>query len=62
MQFISRREHEGIIIGDDIHVTVLEIREGHVRLAINSPNDTPPYREETLYLERAGYARELQLH
>ena len=62
MQFISRREHEGIIIGDDIHVTVLEIREDHVRLAINSPNDTPPYWEETLYLEHAGHSRELQLH
>ena len=57
MHFISRRENEGIIIGDDIHVTVLEIHDDHVRLAINSPNDQPSYREETLFLEHA----ELQL-
>jgi len=62
MQFISRRVNEGIIIGDDIHVTVLDIREDHVRLAISSPNDNPPYWEQTLYWEHEASSRELQVH
>ncbi len=62
MQLISRRVNEGIIIGEDIHVTVLEIHEDRVRLGINSPNDIPQYWEETLYLEYEENARELQLN
>lgn len=62
MQLISRRVNEGIIIGEDIRVTVLEIHEDRVRLGINSPNDIPQYWEETLYLEYEENARELQLN
>jgi carbon storage regulator CsrA len=61
MQFVTRRVNEGIIIGDDIHVTVLDIRDDHVRLAISSPNDFPPYWEETVYLEGAERSCELQV-
>jgi carbon storage regulator CsrA len=53
MQMITRRVNEGLVIEDDIHVTVLHICRDYVRLAISSPNDTPPYREETLYWEEA---------
>jgi carbon storage regulator CsrA len=59
MRMISRRENEGVVIGDDVFVTVLDIHEDHVRLAISSPNIFPPYREETLYWV-AGERRELQ--
>ncbi len=51
MQMISRRVDEGFVIENDIHVTVLDICEDYVRLAISSPNNTLPYREETLYWE-----------
>src|SRR5262245_25150205 len=61
MRMISRRENEGVVIGDNIYVTVLDIHEDHVRLAISSPNDLPSYREETLYWEEADEPRELQL-
>lgn len=60
MEFVSRRVNEGVMIGDDIHVTVLEIHDDRVKLGITSPNDFPPYWEQTVYLEGAGRARELQ--
>lgn len=61
MQIISRRENEGLVIGEDIVVTVLEVGEDHVRLGITSPGRTPEYREETLYYQAAGTAEELEL-
>ena len=53
MQMITRRVNEGLVIDNEIHVTVLDICQDYVRLAISSPNDTPSYREETLYWEEA---------
>ena len=61
MHLISRRENEGVVIGDHIYVTVLEIREDHVRMSISSSDTCPFYREETLYLDRAENLCELQL-
>jgi carbon storage regulator CsrA len=49
MKVFSRREYEGLVIGDDISVTVLQIRDGYVRLAISCPRLTPTYWEETLF-------------
>ena len=48
---IWRCENEAVAIGE-IVVTVLEVRDDHVRLAISSPRSTPSYREETLYWAR----------
>ena len=62
MCFISRREKEGIVIGDDINVTILNIHEDHVRLAISSPNDRPSYWEQTLYWEPQESRHALQMH
>jgi carbon storage regulator CsrA len=59
---LTRQVNEGLVIGEDIHVTVLDIRADHVRLAISSPNDEPSYWEETLYWEPADANRELQLN
>jgi carbon storage regulator CsrA len=53
MQMITRRVNEGLVIGNDIHVTVLDISRDNVRLAISSPNNTPSYWEQTLYWEDA---------
>ena len=62
MQVISRRANEGLVIGDEISVTILDVQEDHVRLGISSPNNDPTYWEQTLYLEQAGTAPELQLN
>src|SRR5947208_2270939 len=39
----SRRVNEGLVIGGDMFVTVLQIRKDHVRLAIACPRLTPSY-------------------
>jgi carbon storage regulator CsrA len=61
MQFISRRESEGLVIGDDISVTVLQITHDHVRLAVSCARLTPSYWEETLFLQTADELGELEL-
>jgi carbon storage regulator CsrA len=61
MKIISRRENQGLVIGDDIQVTVLEVGERHVRLAITAPGRDPEYREETLYCQPAAEHAELAL-
>lgn len=64
MQMITRRVNEGLVIGNDIHVTVLDICSDYVRLAISSPTNSPPYWEQTLYWQDAEEdgAEELLLH
>ena len=61
MKVFSRRENEGLVIGDDISVTVLQIRKNYVRLAIACPRLTPSYWEENLFLEVEEQLGELQL-
>ena len=39
MQIISRRVNEGIIIGEETQITVLDIGENSVELEIRSPDD-----------------------
>ena len=53
MRMMTRRVNESLVIGSDIHVTVLDIRENCVRLAISSPETFPQYWEQTLYWEQA---------
>ncbi len=49
MQIISRSVNEGLVIGDNVRVTVLEIQHNRVRLGIETPNQAPYYREEVLH-------------
>jgi carbon storage regulator CsrA len=58
MQMITRRVNEGLVIGSDIHVTVLDICDDCVRLAISSPKTNPQYWEETIYWEQAREEQE----
>jgi len=37
---------ETICIGDKVTVTVLDIRQGQVRIGVNAPRDVPVHREE----------------
>ncbi|HVW02474.1 MAG TPA: carbon storage regulator [Planctomycetaceae bacterium] len=53
MQVFSRRVNEGLVIGD-VFVTVLAIREDHVRLGISCPTTIPSYWEQRLYLRSEG--------
>ncbi len=51
MQVISRRENEAIVIDSRIIVTVLEVDDDFVRLAIETPNEEPSYREEVIQVQ-----------
>ena len=43
---LSRREGERIFIGDDIKITVLQIKGNTVRIGLDCPRDLPIHREE----------------
>ena len=49
MRIISRSVNEGLVIDDNVRVTVLEIQHNRVRLGIETPNQAPFYREEVVY-------------
>lgn len=46
MLVLSRKRLEKIWIGDDIVITVLEIRADRVRLGITAPRELDVHREE----------------
>lgn len=46
MLVLSRQRDETIMIGDNIQVTVVDIREDKVRLGINAPKDISVHRKE----------------
>ena len=48
MLILRRKSGESIVIGDNINVTVLDINEGSVRLAIDAPKVIPILRSELL--------------
>jgi len=46
MLVLSRTRDETIMIGDDIEITVVDIRGDKVRLGINAPAEIPVHRKE----------------
>ncbi|MDE3224721.1 MAG: carbon storage regulator CsrA [Nitrospirota bacterium] len=46
MLVLTRKLGEGITIGDDIRVVVLEMKAGQVRLGIEAPSDVQVHRDE----------------
>ena len=46
MLVLSRQRDETIVIGDDIEVTIVDIRGDKVRLGINAPKSIPVHRKE----------------
>ncbi len=46
MLVLSRHRDQSIIIGDDIVVTIVDIRGEKVRLGIDAPTEIPVHRRE----------------
>ena len=46
MLVLSRQRDEVIMIGDDVEITVVDIRGEKVRLGINAPAHIPVHRKE----------------
>jgi carbon storage regulator len=50
MLALSRRINESIIVGNDIEVTILEVKGDQVKVGISAPKSVPIYRKE-IYLQ-----------
>ena len=46
MLVLSRKKDESIMFGDEIVVTIVEIRGDKVRLGIEAPKEVPVHRRE----------------
>jgi len=57
MLVLTRKTNESIIIGEDIVLTVIEIRSGKVRLGINAPREVSVHRREIYEAIKSGEAR-----
>ena len=55
MLVLTRRANQSIMIGDDVVVTVLDIRGDQVRIGIKAPRSVEVHREEVfVVLQRNG--------
>jgi carbon storage regulator len=50
MLVLTRKRNESIIIGDDVKVTIVEVKGDQVKLGITAPKQVSVHREE-IYLE-----------
>ncbi|MCP3178434.1 carbon storage regulator CsrA [Desulfuromonas sp. KJ2020] len=46
MLVLTRKAGEGIVIGDHIKISVVEIKGGGIRIGIDAPQDMKIYRQE----------------
>jgi carbon storage regulator len=57
MLVLSRKRDERIVIGNNIVVTVIEVRGDKVRLGIEAPSEVPVHRQEVIdAMRRSGAA------
>jgi carbon storage regulator len=54
MLILRRSAGETILIGDDVKITVMDVYEGGVRLAIDAPKSIPVLRSELLQAANAN--------
>ena len=46
MLVLTRKIGEGIVIGDDIKITIVEMKGGSIRIGIDAPLNKKIYRQE----------------
>ena len=46
MLVLSRQRDESIMIGDDVEITIVDVRGDKVRLGITAPKNIPVHRRE----------------
>lgn len=46
MLILNRKQNECIMVGDDVRIMVVEIRDDKVRIGIDAPTDIPVHRRE----------------
>ena len=50
MLALTRKNGESIIIGNDIEITILDVKGEQVKIGISAPKSVPVYRKE-IYLQ-----------
>lgn len=50
MLALSRKLNESIMVGNDVEITILEIKGDQVKIGIQAPKTVPIYRKE-IYLQ-----------
>ena len=48
MLVLSRKQHQSLVIGENIKITVLELKGNQVRIGIDAPESIAVHREEIL--------------
>lgn len=46
MLVLTRQKDESIMIGDDVEITIVDVRGDRVRLGINAPREVSVHRKE----------------
>jgi carbon storage regulator len=46
MLVLTRKPGEGIVVGDDIIIKIIEMKGGGIRIGIEAPQDKKIYRQE----------------
>ncbi len=54
MLVITRKSDEGITVGDNIEITVLEISKDRVKIGINAPKEVRVFRTELKTLRQTN--------
>ncbi|OBW95007.1 carbon storage regulator [Gallibacterium salpingitidis] len=60
MLILTRKMDEKLLIGDDITISVLEIRGNQVKIGVDAPKDVAIYREEIYHKVKEAKAKEQQ--
>ncbi len=46
MLALTRKINESIMVGNDVEITILEVRGEQIKIGINAPKSVPIYRKE----------------
>jgi carbon storage regulator len=60
MLILTRRVGETLMVGDEITVTVLDVKGNQVRIGINAPRDVDVHREEIYERVQREKAQQLE--
>ena len=61
MLVLSRQKDESIIIGDDVEITIVDVRGDKVRLGINAPKKVSVHRKEVYIAIKKEKAEKINL-
>ena len=62
MLVLSRQRDESIMIGDDVEITIVDIRGDKVRLGITAPVEIPVHRKEVYETIKREGGRGYKVH